>query len=129
MPDIDLTLAVLPDRLAVCRLPTGLTIPEWAHSGPFSSVTVTPQETSIVCAQDAVPAGFKREDGWRALAVQGKLAFGLTGILATIAVPLAEAGIPIFSVSTYDTDYVLVKEERLGDAIAALTAVGLEIVT
>ena len=119
-----LRLAIFPDTLAVCRLAAGDAFPHWLPTHGFLSVTRTSDELSIVCPQDAVPAGIRSEPGWRALAVAGPLDFGLTGILASIAAPLAEAGISIFAISTFDTDYVLVKAERLNDAVEALRRAG-----
>ena len=88
------------------------------------SVTRTAEELSVVCEQAGVPANIQAERDWRALRIKGTLDFSLTGILANIAFPLANAGISIFAVSTFDTDYVLVKAERLGEAVSALTAAG-----
>lgn len=123
-------LRVLRDRLAVCRLPAGSPAPEWATAAQdpasFCSVTWAPDETSIVCAESAVPAGVRAERGWRALTVVGPLDFSLTGVLAALAHPLAGAGISIFALSTYDTDYLLVKAPDLGAAIEALDADGHE---
>lgn len=118
-----LTLRVLPERLAICRLPAEATVPAWAR-GRFLAVTRTPTELSLVCAQADVPAGQQAERGWVALQVAGPLDFGLTGVLAALAVPLAEAEVSIFAISTYDTDYVLVREAQLATAVAALAAAG-----
>lgn len=119
-----LVLRVLGERLAVCRLPAGSPMPDWARSGVLTAVTRTADETSVVCAASVVPEGTTDETGWRALQVAGPLDFGLTGVLAALATPLAEAGVSIFAISTYDTDYVLVREEALEDATGALEAVG-----
>ena len=81
-----------------------------------------------MCAAARVPDGVRAQRGWRALAVEGPLDFALTGVLAAVAVPLAEAGISIFAVSTYDTDYVLVRADRLADAVAALRGAGHSVV-
>ena len=123
-PHMLLELRVLPDRLAVCRLPAGAEPPEWSRSGGLTSVTLTAEETSVVCAESVVPDGVVAERGWRALQVAGPLDFGLTGVLAAIAAPLAEAGVSIFALSTYDTDYVLVRDEALKDALGGLLAAG-----
>jgi len=121
---ISLHLTLLPDKLAVCRLAAGSQLPEWAISGGLISATWTPEETSVVCPAAAVPPGIRAETGWRAFGVAGPLDFGLTGILLSIAQPLAEASISIFALSTYNTDYVLVKESSLDAAIAALIGAG-----
>ncbi|MDQ5824640.1 MAG: ACT domain-containing protein [Chloroflexota bacterium] len=124
MSQVALTLAVLPGTYAVCRLDGGVAVPEWATSGSFCSVTRTADELSVVCEQGAAPEGVLCEGGWRCLRVQGPLDFGLTGILASLAVPLAEAGISIFSLSTYDTDYIMVKAADLEGAVAVLSGSG-----
>ena len=116
-------LDLLPQRLAICQLPADEAVPAWV-SGPFVSVTRTAGELSIVCAEGLAPAGTKCECGWRMLRVAGPLDFALTGILAAIAAPLADAGVSIFAVSTFDTDYVMVKEENLGKAVESLRAAG-----
>jgi uncharacterized protein len=120
-----LELRVLPGALAVARLRPGEPVPAWASAaGALHAVVRTAGELSVVCDDAAVPAGVRAERGFRALAVAGPLDFALTGVLAALAVPLAEAGVPIFAVSTYDTDHLLVRAERLGEAIAALEAAG-----
>jgi hypothetical protein len=112
-------LRPLPDRYAICRLAADAAAP-----ASFFSITRTPDELSIVCIETQAPEGAKTESGWRALQVIGPLEFSLTGILAAIAAPLAAAGVSIFAISTFDTDYVLVKEENLAKAWAALRAAG-----
>jgi hypothetical protein len=115
-----LVLSVLPLHLSVCRFkPSDMpTLPQ----GSFYSITRTADELSIVCEDVFVPQGYQKiEAGWRALKVEGPLNFSLTGILAALATPLAEAKISIFAISTYDTDYVLVKEENLIKAIEVLS--------
>jgi hypothetical protein len=115
-------LTVLPGTLAVCRLPASERIPSWAlelHEG-FVSITRTPDELSIVCPQEAVPPDTTVEEGFRALMVPGPIPFEQTGVLARIATPLAAAGISIFAIATYDTDYVLVREADLERALTSL---------
>jgi hypothetical protein len=119
-----LRLRVLDGALAVCRLPAGSPRPAWAVGGPLVAVTATEHETSVVCGEAVVPDGVRCEPGWRALMVAGPLDFGLTGVLAAVAVPLRDAGVSIFAVSTYDTDYVLVRSDRLQEAAAALRSAG-----
>lgn len=118
----DLTL--LPDALAVCRLPAGTAAPAWLDGEVFVSVTRTPEETSVVCRAAIVPAGVRAEVGWRALRVAGPLDFALTGVLLALLAPLAAAGVSVFALSTFDTDYVLVREAALDGALAALRAAG-----
>jgi hypothetical protein len=121
-----LALRVLPGALAIARLDSERPLPGWAAavSGPLWAAVRTDGELSIVCAQDAVPADVRAQRGRRALEAAGPLDLALTGVLAELTVPLAAAGVPIFAVSTYDTDYVLVGEDRLADALAALRRAG-----
>src|SRR4051794_32812467 len=117
-------VAVLPETLAVCRLRASDRIPSWAlelHEG-FVSVTRTADELSIVCPQDAVPPDTQVEEDWRALVLPGPIPFEATGVLAALTAPLADAGIPVFAISTYDTDYVLVREQNLERALHVLHA-------
>jgi hypothetical protein len=119
-----LTLTLLNDTFAVCRLDAGAVVPDWAWTGEVACVTRTRDELSLVCRQDLVPGEVRREAGWRCLKVKGPLDFSLTGVFARIAQPLADAGISLFAVMTYDTDYVMVKHDRLRDAAAALMQAG-----
>lgn len=117
-------LTVHPDLYAVVRLDPDADVPSWAIAGPISSVTRTESELSIVCRQSDVPAGSSAERGWRALEVAGPLHFTLTGVLASLAAPLAEAGITLFALSTFETDYLLVRDRDLARASAALSGAG-----
>ena len=119
-----LTLTLLPDELAVCRFPTGEALPDWIETHGFVSVTWTADETSVVCDARSVPEGISADGPWRAFRVAGPLDLRLTGILLAVAQPLAEAGVGIFAVSTYDTDYVLVKAESIAVAKEALSGFG-----
>jgi hypothetical protein len=122
-----LSLRVLPGELAVCRLPADAPIAPLPARAPLVSITRTSDELSIVCRVADAPPAAQVEPGWRALQVAGPLDFALTGILAAIADPLAAAGISLFAVSTYDTDYVLVRETALPAAVAALRAAGHDV--
>jgi uncharacterized protein len=119
-PNASVHLSVLEERLAVCRLDPQSEIPGWATSAPLFCVTRTPDELSVVCPERSAPAGVTCEAGWRAFKLVGPFDFGLVGVLASVVAPLAESGVGILAIATYDTDYVLVKEERLGLAMAAL---------
>lgn len=115
-----LTLSLMPTRLAVCQLDASSDIPKWGLEEAFFSITRTQEELSIVCSEAKVPSSIKAEKGWRCFKVEGPLAFELTGILSSLAQPLAEAKISIFAISTFDTDYILVKEDNLQRAIEVL---------
>jgi len=122
-----LTLLVFPDVFAVCRLPSDAPFPTWAHADPFVAITRTCDELSIVCPQSHVPDGIRAEPGWRCLKVEGPLDLALTGILASLVGPLATAGISIFTVATYDTDYVLVKNQDIVRATEVLEQAGHQV--
>ncbi len=124
MAPLQLAITLLPDTFAVCRLPAGAELPAWAASGAFYAVTRTVDELSIVCAQGQVPAGVACQPGWRCLQVAGPLDFVLTGVLASLAQPLAAAGVSIFAISTYDTDYLLIQDGAVEAARAALRSAG-----
>jgi uncharacterized protein len=119
-----LTLDLVPGSFAICRWPSGDSLPRWVMEGTFFSVTRTPTELSAVCAAAAVPPGVKAEGPWSVLAVRGPLDLNLTGVLAGLATSLAAAGISIFAVSTYDTDYVLVRNHDLDRAVRVLRDAG-----
>ena len=126
-PYATLRLSVLHDRLAVCRLEPWAEIPPWATGAPFFCVVRTPEELSVACPEERVPAGITCERGWRALKLEGPFGFGLAGVLASVAAPLAESEFGILAIATYDTDYVLAKVEQLGLAVAALRESGQEV--
>ena len=115
-----LNFSVLKGRFGVCRLESGSSLPTWALESGFYSVTRTPVELSVVCLEEKIPEGVKSENNWCILKVEGVLDFSLTGILASISGVLARQGISIFALSTFDTDYILVKEKDLPNAVQAL---------
>ncbi len=122
---MELRLSLLPRRFAVCQLSVDAAIPAdllQAQLG-FLSITRTADELSIVCPEELSPAGAKVQPDWRVFKVQGPLDFSLTGIIATLTAPLAEARISVFTVTTYDTDYLLVQEKDLAAAKRALARV------
>jgi len=117
---------VLGERLAVCQLPPRSRVPEWATGAGFFCVTQTADELSLVCEERGVPAGIRVEKDWVALKLEGPFPFSMTGVLSSFLQPLAAAGIPIFAIATFDTDYVLMKRDKLEQAIEALGAAGHE---
>ena len=119
-----LTLVPVDGKFAVCRLAADASVPSWAAGGPFISITRTDSELSVLCRQEAVPEGVRCERGWRCLRVAGTLDFSLVGVLASLLNPLAEAGISVFVVSTFDTDYLLVKLPNFEKAMTLFRQVG-----
>ena len=120
--DQKLTLITAPYKLAICRLDKDAGLPDWLkNSREFYSVTKTADELSIVALDSVVPKSSKADRGWCALMVEGPLDFSLTGILASLLEPLAKAKISIFAISTFDTDYLLVKESDFEKSITVLS--------
>jgi hypothetical protein len=117
-----LGMTLLPEPLAVCRLPAEAPVPAWVMAGSFFSLTRTPQELSIVLPEARLPAessGIKAERGFRAFRIDGPLDFALTGVLSELLAPLARAAIPVFVLSTYDTDLILVRGAQTEGAAEA----------
>jgi uncharacterized protein len=122
-----LTLTILAETFAISRLDKGAPIPKWASSNDWWSVTRTDDELSVVCPEPQVPTDVISNRGWKCLKVVGPLDFSLTGVLASLLKPLAEARISVFSVSTFDTDYLLVKTENLAATARLLSLAGHQI--
>ena len=122
-----LRYSLLPGRYAVCRLQASAAIPHWAlPSNGFCSITRTPDELSIVCAEDRVPSVIDAARGWVCLKLEGPFAFSETGILSSFLAPLADSRVGIFAISTFDTDYVLIQAQAWPKALEALRAAGHE---
>jgi hypothetical protein len=119
-----LTLLPLDQVYAVCRLGAEAPLPHWLVAAELVSITRTKDELSIICPQEVVPPGVPCERGWRGFRVAGKFEFTAIGVLASLVGPLADAGISVLAISTFDTDYVLVKENRWGDVVEALRRAG-----
>ena len=113
----------LPNTYAVCRLSPDAAVPAWA-AGPFLNITFTDDELTIICPAEHVPADVRAERDWRVLKLVGPFPFTATGVLASLATPLARSGISLLSIATYDTDYFMVKSDAMEDAIAVLVAAG-----
>ncbi|CAF1060403.1 unnamed protein product [Didymodactylos carnosus] len=118
--DVCLKLVILPDQFSICRLSTTDIVPEWAYTGSFVSITRTADELSIVTKQENVPNGIQQESGWKCFKIQGPLAFSMSGVLSSLLEPLAVEKVSIFAISTYDTDYLLVKQTSLQLAVEIL---------
>ena len=113
----------LPGVYAVCRLSADAPMPGWA-SGPFLNITRTDDELAVVCPAERVPGDVRAERDWRVLKLVGPLPFTAVGVLASLAAPLAQSGISLLSIATYDTDYFLVKTAAYEDAVKVLVAAG-----
>ena len=116
-------LSLLEGQFAVCRLPACAPWPV-PRPGPLLSITRTAEETSVVCLRENAPRGARVEDGWRALKLEGPIPFEEIGVLSALAGSLAGAGLSVFALSTFDTDYILVKETSLAAALEALGKAG-----
>jgi hypothetical protein len=123
-PSEGFTLTRYDDALAVVRLGPGSDVPDWATAATLFSVTATSTETSIVCHAAGVPAKARHEGPFTAFEVAGPLDFALTGVLSTLLAPLADAGVSVFTLSTYDTDWILVKAASADRAVEAWTSAG-----
>ena len=123
-----LTMKLLKEKYGVCRLDKAELIPQWVTVSDFFSVTKTSDELSIVCNENNIPSGIKCEKNWRVLKIEGPLDFSLIGIIASISSILEQKSISIFAVSTYDTDYILVKDKNIDNAIAALINENYEVI-
>ncbi len=123
-----LELVVIQGRYTIHRLDKTQKIPDTVFGSSFYSVTKTDDELSVVCESALIVPADQSETGWSCLKVLGPLEFSLTGILADLSDCLARAGVSIFAVSTYDTDYILVKTQALADTTAVLSAAGHKII-
>jgi uncharacterized protein len=118
----------LPCPYAIVRLPPNAHVPDWATRGDFNSITRTSAELSIVCAAENIPKDIDPSLPWICLKLDGPFSFSQTGILLSFIEPLSENGVPIFAISTYDTDYVLVQEECMGRVVDLLRKAGHKLV-
>jgi hypothetical protein len=121
---LTLRLTILPDGYAICRLAAGDPLPSWISPGNFFSITRTGEELSIICPQVNLPSDVQHQPGWRIIKFEGPFEFSQIGVLASVALPLAESGVSLLTISTYDTDYILVQAEKLNMAIQALETAG-----
>jgi hypothetical protein len=117
----------VPGRFAICKLGAASAIPGWAATKPVFSITATPDELSIICLEASVPDGIQAERGFLALQIEGPFAFDAIGILQSFLAPLAKASVPMFAVSTYDTDYIFIHEKHWPQALRALQQAGHEL--
>ncbi len=117
-------LHTLDELYAIVRLEPDAELPDWVQSGHFWSVTRSESELSVVCREEDVPTDASAERGWCALELAGPLDFSLTGVVAALVTPLAEAAVPIFVISTFETDYLFVRERDLERSVDALAEAG-----
>lgn len=121
---VPLTLSLEPDAYAIARLDPDLSIPSWARESPIYSITRTREELSVLCLESLVPGFERAERGWRLFRLDGVFPFSVTGVLSSVLEPLAQVGVSILAIGTFDTDYVLVPDLKLETAVAALTQAG-----
>jgi hypothetical protein len=119
----------LTEAYAIVRLAANEAVPDWATTGEFTSITHTADELSIVCPAENLPADVRSSHRWICLKLKGPFRFSLTGVLQSFIGPLSYGQIPIFAISTYDTDYVLVQEQFLEAALDVLLHAGHELVS
>jgi uncharacterized protein len=119
-----LVLSLLPKSFAICKLAADAALPEWATHGQFFSTTRTSDELSIVADMDLVPTHLRSETSWRVMKAHGPFDLSEVGVLASLVAPLAQADISVFTISTFDTDYLLTKADQLHTTVAALRRAG-----
>ena len=119
-----LTLSLLPETLAICRLERDALIPSWAQASSFFSMTRTENELSIVCPQECVPEGTRCNTDWKCFRIEGPIEFSAVGVLASFVEPLAKANVSVFVICTFETDYLMVKKKDVGRAARGLSSAG-----
>jgi len=113
-------LSLLPETFTICHLAPDAAVPEWATQGQFFSITRTRDELSVIAETGLVPVGLRTEVSWRVMKVHGPFDFSEVGVLASLVAPLAAAGVSVFAISTFDTDYLVVQCIQLREAVAGL---------
>lgn len=121
MTKIKFALSILPETMGICHLDGKSPVPEWIKDLTFYSVTKTSDELSLVCPQDKIPGGILFEKDWRAFKLEGDVGLESVGVIYALSKPLAEAGISIFNVSTFETNYIMVEQKNLAKAIEVLS--------
>ena len=119
-----LNLATVKETMAICRMEPHECVPVWVTESPFYAITKTDDELSLVCPQHKVPRKVEADRNWRCLKIQGPMALSQTGVLASLTGPLADARVSVFVISTFDTDYLLIKKKNLLRAIEILRRSG-----
>jgi|GraSoiStandDraft_54_1057290.scaffolds.fasta_scaffold626731_2 hypothetical protein len=124
---LELKFRWVEGSFAVCQLSPVAPVPDWVTQEPFVSITRTADELSIVCRQGSIPDEVKADKGWICFKLEGPFPFSQTGVLLSFIQPLSESEVPIFAISTFNTDYVLIKQEFAGIALDALREAGHKI--
>lgn len=116
-----LQLSLLNEIYGICVFENDAPIPDWAAMTSFCSITRTQKELTIVCPQNIIPFGCECDTDWRCFRIDGSFDLNQIGVISSLAAPLARAGISIFVVSSFDTDYILVKKEKVEQAVTVLS--------
>ena len=119
-----LHFSLLKDKYGICTLPNTTQIPKWALMESLVSITRTKEELTIVCRQDIIPSQYQSDLNWRCFRIDGTFDLNQLGVISSVSLPLAEAGISIYVISTYKTDYFLVQEEKIKQTISVLSGSG-----
>jgi hypothetical protein len=120
----NLTLSQLEGDFAICKFESDMLSPGWAAGGSFYSITRTPDELSIICPHEQVPEHIQHQSGWKILKIEGPFEFNEIGVLASLTAPLADAQISLLTISTFDTDYLMIQEGEFTHALRVLKAAG-----
>jgi uncharacterized protein len=129
VPQHQLRFRQLPGTYAIVRIAPDASVPDWATKGEFTSITRSADELSIVCPTENLPPDVRSSHRWICMKLEGPFAFSLTGVLLSFIEPLSDNAIPIFAISTFDTDYVLVQEESSATAIERLKRGGHQMIS
>ena len=124
MKQRQLQLSLLKDKYGICTLPNTAPIPDWALTQSLASITRTEKELTIVCRLEILPSQYQSGLKWRCFKIDGSFDLNQIGVISSISSPLAHAGISIYVISTYDTDYFLIQEQNLEQTISALSNSG-----
>jgi len=119
-----LQLSLLKDKYGICTLPNTAPIPDWALTQSLASITRTEKELTIVCRLEILPSQYQSDLKWRCFKIDGSFDLNQIGVISSISSPLADAGISIYVISTYDTDYFLIQEQNLEQTISVLSNSG-----
>ena len=117
-------LSLLKDKYGICTLPNTAPIPDWALTQSLASITRTEKELTIVCRLEILPSQYQSDLNWRCFKIDGSFDLNQIGVISSISSPLADAGISIYVISTYDTDYFLIQEQNLEKTISVLSNSG-----